>query len=306
MFPYQFILLAVTAAPIPGAAQSLELLEAALVDHARIVLADVARVPARLALVELGRAPRIGYVERIDRLRIEQAIRRVSNHGTLTWSGATSVAVRTKTQCIAAKALVDVAMAAAAAQFGGAGRDLTISLAAPVADVDVPAGRVTVVPGPVPARMQSGRATVWVGLVVDGEPYRSVPVRFAIAARQQVYVARMPLPVGAFAQARDFDLAEAEVDDANVVPTESLLPTFRIGRAIRAGQPLVRAAMLQSGQIMRGDQVRVRVEAGPIGIETSAVAMTDARPGEALKVRPAGARAVVAGRVSHSGYVVID
>jgi flagella basal body P-ring formation protein FlgA len=307
MFLRPILLLIAALLPIHGMAQSLELRQEALVDHARIVLSDVAGVPAGFASIELGRAPRIGYVERFSRMQIEQAIRRhVVIAGAPNWSGAPAVAVRTKTQGVSAQALVEVAMTAAAAQFGGVGRNLSLSLATPLSDVEVPVGRLQLRPRAVPANVRGGRAPVWVDLLVEGEFYRTVAVQLAIAARQQVYVARFRLEPGALAQAQDFAPADTDVAGADVVPADRPLLPFRVGRAIRAGQPLMPAAMLQTGQIMRGDRVRVRIDAGQIGIETAAVAMSDARPGEALNVRPAGGRDVVTGRVSQSGTVVIE
>ena len=56
----------------------------------------------------------------------------------------------------------------------------------------------------------------------------------------------------------------------------------------------------------RGDQVRVLVKAGQIGIETTAIALADAGPGQVLQVRPSGGKDAIAGRLDQTGTVTIE
>lgn len=292
---------------------SLELRRDALVEQARIVLGDVAVVPSAqphaeaLRAVALGQAPRVGYVERFSRAQLEQAIRRqVPNAGAIDWSGAAVVAVRTRAQSVPAQAMADVAIAAARARFYGAGRRVDVSLAVPLNDLEVPAGALEVRARPSQAKVQGGRLPLWLDLLVNGKVYRSVVAELAVSAQQQAYVARRALQPGELASAADFEVLEADVAGADALPADRTLPAFRVGRAVRAGEALSAGAMLESGKILRGDQVRVRVMSGQIGIETSAVAMADAAPGQALRVRPSGGTDIVTGRVNPSGVVIIE
>jgi flagella basal body P-ring formation protein FlgA len=229
----------------------------------------------------------------------------VADAGAVNWSGAAAVAVRTKTQSVSAQTLSDAAMSAVRAQFAANGRNVTVALSAPPADVELPVGQIAVRQrGRV--KVQAGRAPVWLDLLVENQVYRTVVVQVSVSARQQAYVALHAMATGALVGAQDFALTDTEVAGLDVVPADQLLMPFRVAHAIRAGETLTPAAMLASGKIMRGDEVRVLIQAGQIGIETAATAMNDAHPGEVIRVRRAGGSDIVSGRVSQSGAVIIE
>lgn len=301
------------ARPLGTADLSVELRAEALVDHARVALADVAVIhadgaqAAALGAIELGRAPRVGYVERFSRGQIEQAIRSTTpNAGAVSWSGATAVAVRTGAQTVAAQFMSQAAIEALRRHLAGMGGRTTISVETPPADVLVPVGQLELRPRALPARVQNGRAPVWIDLHVNGELYRSVVVRLAVSVHQQAYLARHEIDAGALVTSADFEIAEADVAGTDPLPAQQPLAPFRAARALRAGQPLTSAAMLAGGTILRGDQVRLTIRAGAIGIDTAGVAMDDAGPGQPVRVRPSGSQDIVTGRLGPSGAVIID
>jgi flagella basal body P-ring formation protein FlgA len=292
---------------------SVELRAEALVDHARIVLSDVAVLhadgaqEAALKAIDLGRAPRVGYVERFSRAQIEQAIRHTTaNAGAVNWSGAAAVAVRTEAQTVAAQTLSQAAVAALQQRLAGSGGRTTISVEAPPADVLVPAGQLELRPRALPAKPQNGRAPVWIDLHVNGELYRSVVVQLAVSVHRQAYLARHAIDAGNLVTAADFEIADADVPGTDALQAGQPLAPFRAARSLRTGQPLTSAAMLAGGTILRGDQVRLTVRAGAIGVDTAGVAMDDAGPGQAVRVRPSGSQDIVTGRLGPSGAVIID
>ncbi len=301
------------ARPPDGAGVSVELRAEVLLDHARIALADVAVIhadaaqAAPLAAIDLGSAPRVGYVERFSRAQVEQAIRRTTaNAGPIRWSGATAVAVRTEVQTVTAQALSDAAVSALRRHFGGVGGNTAISVDAPPADVLVPVGQVALRPRALPARPEHGRSPVWIDVLVNGAMYRSVVVQLAVSVRRQAYLARHDIEAGSLVTAADFELVEADVAGTDALAAQPPLAPFRAARALRAGQPLTGAAMLAGGTVLRGDPVRLTIHAGAIGIDTAGVAMDDARPGQQVRVRPSGSQDIVTGRLAPSGAVIID
>lgn len=295
---------------------SLELRADALVDHARIALADVAVIHAdgaqaalesELGSIVLGHAPRVGYVERLSRAQIEQAIRRATaKAGALRWSGADAVAARTATQTVDAQTLSDAAVAALEQHLAGMGGRATVSAEAAPADVLVPAGQLALRIRALPARPQHARVPVWIDLHVNGELYRSLVVQLAVTVHQQAYLARHAIDAGRFVTADDFDIAQADVAAADALPVQQSLAPFRAARPLRAGQPLTAAAMLAGGAVRRGDRFRLAVRTGSIGIDTAGIAMDDAGPGQPIRVRPSGGRDVVTGHLAPSGVVIID
>ncbi len=291
----------------------LELRHEALVVHQRITLADVVVVQAvngqaeQLGAVPLGRAPRVGQMERLSRVQIEHAIRRhVGMPAGLSWQGAAAVVVRTQVQVVAAQQVKDAALTAVTTQFAGNGAILAVDLATPLSDVEVPPGPVTLAARAVPPLREGGRLALWVDLFVNHELYRSVVVQLAVSVRRRAYVALYPLPPGTMALAQDFTVREIDVGPLEVINPAQPLAPFRVARAIRAGQALAAAARVAGGAVLRGDAVRLQSKTGQIGIETAAVALDDALPGQALRVRPAGGRDTVSARLGAAATVILE
>jgi flagella basal body P-ring formation protein FlgA len=294
------------------ASVTLELRANALVDHSHIALADVATVQGpgaeTLAQLELTQAPRVGYVERLTRAQIEQAIRRRAGatQGAFVWSGAQVATVRTQAQTIRADDLAAAAMAAVQREFAAEQREISLTLATPVVDVDVPSGAVTLRARPLQTPALANRVALWVDVLVDGALYRNVVVQLAASVQQPAFVALHPMEQGAWAGPQDFAVRQAAVTGVSAVSATVPLTRFRVVQPLKPGQVLGSAAQAVSGRILRGDQVKLLIKSGQIGIETSAVAMADAGPGQMLAVRPAGGNEVVSGRVTQSGSVTIE
>lgn len=319
MPPRSSLLIAAALLPLhawahAGAASPvLELRQDALVAHQRITLADVAVIHAgrgegaQLGAVPLGRAPRVGQIERLTRVQIEHAIRRhAGTPAGLSWQGATAVVVRTQAQLVPAQQIKDAAIAAVKSQFASTGATLSVDLPSPLSDVEVPVGVVTATARIAPPLRQGGRIALWVDLFVDDELYRSVVVQLAVSVRRAAYVALQTLAPGAMARAADFTVRETDVGAIEVVNPDRPFEPFRVARPIRAGQPLAVAALAAGSAVLRGDTVRLHIKAGQIGIETAAVALDDALPGQTLRVRPAGGRDPVSARLGAAATVVLE
>jgi flagella basal body P-ring formation protein FlgA len=315
--PFRFLILLGACALVPALAQTgaplaIELHSGALIDHPRIALADVALIRAGqttvqgLEQLELGPAPRVGYVERITRAQLEQAIHRHAGFGAIEWSGAASVAVRVQAQTVKAEQLAAAAVAAVRHEFGNSQARLEVTVTAPPADLDVPTGPLELRARRVGPANLAPRMPLWIDLVVNGAVYRSAVVQLAIAARQPAYVALHPMAPGAWAGQDDFAIAESNVAGIAAVPVGAPLAPFRLREPLKAGQLLAGSAVGAGNRVLRGDQVKLVITSGQIGIETSGVAMAEAGPGQLLAVRPLGGSNIVTGRLSQSGTVNIE
>lgn len=304
------------APTVPALASlALELRAEALVNHTRIALADLVVLPANpaaagsLGRIDAGRAPRAGYTERLSRAQLELLIRR---HGAaegvpITWSGAASVAVRLKTQTVKAQDLEAAATQAGHAEFADRYAGLDIAVAAPTADLEVPTG-----PWRLRARALKGlplapRVPLWLDVIVDGAVYRSILVPLLVTLRQPVYVARRSFERGAWSGVDDFEVRDENVAGVDALPVAPAgMRNWRLRQGIKAGQVLSRAVLSADGAVMRGDQVRLVVRSGPIGIETGATAMAEAVPGQLVAVRPSGATDIVTGRLGAATTVIVE
>lgn len=303
------LLPACSQASQPSAPLVIELRASALLDHARIALADVAVIPAdqaELAQVELGKAPRVGYVERLTRAQIEQMLRRQAGVSSVGWSGADSVAVRTQSQTVPATALAEAAVSAVRSQFLPAHPRLEVKVAVNPVSLEVPVGKVELRARLLGSAALTARMSQWIDLLVDGVVYRSAVVQLNVSALQKVYVARRALEQGAWVSADDFAVVDVNVAGVTPVAVGAPLQPFRLREKLKDGQLLVATAQLGGGKVLRGDQVKLVINSGQIGIETAAVAMAEAGPGQMLAVRPVGGSDIVTGRVGRSGAVTIE
>lgn len=311
MFKPALLLLLAVAVGAGAAPLALTLRADALVAHGRITLADVAGVPAQeaaLAGLELAAAPRVGYVERLSRAHIEQLLARRAGVTQVAWDGAASVAVRVRTQALAPDQLLAAARAAVQAEFAGRHAGLTAEPAAMPAPLELPLGAYRIVARPLSAQPLAARVAVWLDVEVDGAVYRSVVVPLKLSARQPVYVARRALAAGALVAPQDLDVRDMDIaalDGVPVKPQASLTPVC-LRQAVAPGQVLTEAALPRPGMIYKGDQVRLIMRSGAIGIEADAVALADAAPGQRVAVRSASSREAVTGRASAAGAVLID
>lgn len=319
---FRFLLLIGTCALLPAgvsatgtraqSAVALELHANAQIAKARIVLGDVAVIGARsadmarIAGLDLGNAPRVGYVERFTRAQIAQALRRQLGVEAIAWSGADSVAVRVQSHVVSPDALAAAAVDAVRKEFAAAHPGLDVRVAAQPAALEVPIGTLELRARRVNGTALAARMPQWVDVFVNGAVYRSAVVQLAVSQQRKVYVALRALEQGAWVGAGDFSVVDANVAGVATVPVGTAMQPFRLREPLREGQLLTNGVMLGGGTILRGDNVRLVIQSGQIGIETTGVAMADAAPGEKLAVRPDGASDIVSGRVGQAGTVIIE
>ncbi len=286
-------------------------------DHARIVLADVATVSGAdgdavqtLEHLEIGHAPRIAYVEKLSRAQLEQLIRRRAGPAAdgLAMDGATVVSLRTAAQAIAEDSVLKVAKDRLQQQFGGAYWRLDVEALATPEGLEVPVGAYQLRARPLGGTTLASRMTVWVDVIVDGLPYRSVLVPLHVQAMRHVYVARKPMRQGAELVPADLALELRDVVGLKGVPLgeADVQQGGKLQHALAEGQVLTLRDQAARGQVMRGDRVRLALAAGAVRVETMALADSDAAIGELVKVRPDNGSALVAARVVAPGIVEVE
>jgi flagella basal body P-ring formation protein FlgA len=306
------LLLAGSSAASAASQLALELRGAVLLEHPRLTLGEVVLLPAgadaALAGLELGAAPRVGYVERLSREQIALLLARRAGiePASIDWSGAASVALRTRSQAVAPEELAAAATQAVRAAFGGRFPDLAPTPAAAPATLELPLGEYRIMPRAPDSSRLAERIPVWLDVWIGGAVYRSVVVPVALRVPRQVYVARRDMAAGALAGPEDFEAREQNLAALAAMPAPAPGAPWRLRQRMRAGQVLDERQLARPGLVFRGDAVRVVVRAGAIAIEAQAVALADAAPGERLAVRAAASREAITGRVDPSGVIVMD
>lgn len=297
---------AALACPTLVAAAVLELREQVLIEQPRVQLADVAAITGdaagRLQALDLGSAPRVGYVQRWTRNELAELIRR-RGAGEVEWQGAQQVQLRTASRLVDAAAMLAEAGQAMQAAFGAGGPLQLAPLAQPV-EVEAPQD-AQLVARPLAGRPLAPRMDIWLDLVWHGTVYRSVRVALSVQAMRELYVARRDLASGEAVGAEDFVRRQADAAQLGDAAPLALPGKWRMRHALRAGQALAASQVLVAGAVRRGEQVQVLWQDGGLRIERAGTALADAAPGGRVTVRMEGG-AEVSGRVEQDGSVRVD
>lgn len=281
--------------------------------HGRYVtLADIAMVDtadARLkSLAEnlrVARAPQIGYVERLSRAELDQLIfpRLLSAGVRAQWSGAGAVKVQSVGRTVAAAPLVEAAKQYLLKELGTRLQSVAVDVAAPVADLELPAGELAFKPRTIDLKHVYPQLPVWVEVYVDGAAYRTVKVPFNVRGSQPVFAARRDLAEGSVVSAADFELKNEEVAALPHDPVSQFQGPVRLRKPLQAGQAATQAHLSQPGMVFRGDEVKLVVTHGSVVLETRAQAQQDAALGQALRVKAGNGMDAVTARVVAAGVV---
>jgi len=152
----------------------------------------------------------------------------------------------------------------------------------------------------------SSRTCVW---IEGGRSAGSVvPVWFAVKAYRPVLVsqhgrgARDPVDAG------DFAVEERDVAPLSGVPlaVNEDLSRLRARHVIGAGRVVLKDDVEDIPQVLRGQEVDVLVKHGAVEIETSAVALREARLGDAVMLQNPTSHLTYAGRVVGQGRAVVS
>lgn len=196
--------------------------------------------------------------------------------------------------------------AAAAALFAAQGGGLEARPVGPIDALAAPAGAIAL-----QARVPEGttlarRMVVNVDVVVDARHWRTLPVWFAVQAWRPVWVARAPLIPGQSAGAESFYAERREVTAFASPPllADRPLDGLRLRSAMTAGAVLTAAQVEPRPAVARNQSVDVRVNAGPVELQTVGMALGDARIGELVRVLNPMSNESYAARVVANGLVV--
>jgi flagella basal body P-ring formation protein FlgA len=134
----------------------------------------------------------------------------------------------------------------------------------------------------------------------------SVPVWFSVKAYRKVLVSQRNHAARDLVDTGDFTVEELDVAPLGNVPiaVDTDMARMRTRHLISAGRVVLKDDLEEIPQVLRGQEVTVEVKHGAVEIETSAVALREARLGEAVTLQNPtshmtyGARVVGQGRVA--------
>jgi flagella basal body P-ring formation protein FlgA len=147
----------------------------------------------------------------------------------------------------------------------------------------------------------SPRSCVWI------QASGSVPVWFSVKAYRKVLVSQRNRGARDSVEAGDFTIEERDVAPLGSVPLalDTDVARMRARHVISAGRVVLKEDLEEIPQVLRGQEVTVEVKHGAVEIETSAVALREARLGEAVTLQNPTSHMTYAARVVGQGRVAV-
>ena len=135
----------------------------------------------------------------------------------------------------------------------------------------------------------------------------SAPVWFSVKAFRKVLVSQRNRAARDSVDAADFTVEERDVAPLGSVPlpVDADMAGMRTRRVISAGHVVLKDDLEEIPQVLRGQEVTVEVKHGAVEIETSAVALREARTGEAVTLQNPTSHMTYAARVVGQGRVAV-
>lgn len=297
----------------------IELRDHASVSGGHIRLADIADIRGgdeivrrRLATLKIAPAPGLGTSKTLRREDVRLVVRRTLGANPPVIEGAQATKIERPVVEYEGAQFVEAARTYVLAQLGRERPDLSRIEVTPVGDfpaVRGPAGSLRISVRQLRTDLAIRRVSVWVDVEIDGSVYRSVPMWLAVNAYRPVVVARRAHRSKEPLTRQDFTIEEREVAALREMPlaVDAALAGKRARHALAAGSIIRPSDIEVQPSVLADQEIDVRVLAGPIAIETRAIAEQEGDAGEYIRVRnPASALTYRAEVVDRGKVLVTD
>jgi flagella basal body P-ring formation protein FlgA len=153
----------------------------------------------------------------------------------------------------------------------------------------------------------STRTCVWIKVDRDGRSAGSVPVWFSVKAYRPVLVSQRNRGARDSVDASDFAVEQRDVAALSSLPlpVDADVTRMRARHVITAGRIVLKQDLEEMPQVLRGQEVTVDVKHGAVEIETSAVALREARLGEPVTLQNPTSHMTYAARVVGQGRAAV-
>jgi flagella basal body P-ring formation protein FlgA len=151
------------------------------------------------------------------------------------------------------------------------------------------------------------RAQVPVGVRCGGARPWSIYLIVRIESQVPVLVARRALPRDAMPHIEDFTLETRRVAGLSTqfAGNAAAIDGRRLRRPLAAGEALAIDALAVAPVVHRGEQVTLLARAGAMEIRVAAIALSDGRPEEHIRVQNPASQRVIEGVVRAAGLVEV-
>ena len=251
-----------------------------------ISLGDIAQIEPQsdaLADIPLGHAPYAGHYRWISRSEVEEALRKWGGESKVRLLMEDKLLVRRQSQRVTAAQLEQAVRRHFEQQDSGAAFEVE-RIEAPSGLV-VPSGFLEIeIEAPSKMGLLSN-VSLKGNLMLDGRLQRSVWVRVALSARQEVVVALHDLPRGHRIRPQDVQLAQRRLEKLGSYfsRTEAVIGTV-LGRSLSAQEPIPARFVKRPLAVKRGDFVTVLARGASFLVSTTGKAKGSGAVGDRIAV----------------------
>lgn len=259
---------------------------------------DDAGRAAGLQQIRLGRVPAPGqsFVLNAEVLGARLAAAQIDLTG-ITWQIPSQFKVTALSQLIGDRQVIAEAEKYLKMRLNGA--DASIILMGQPPDIVVPPGDITY-NVELPYGLKYNSPTyVSVGIVVNGQPYTMVRLRFDINKFEQVAVTTRALGAGEILTADGVSLERRDIGRLSpgyFTDIDKILG-LTVKRQLGQGMVLTDSQLNKPILIKRGNTVSIVAKVGDIVIATSGIALENGSEHQFIKVRNANSKKIITGRV---------
>lgn len=273
----------------------IELMSAAKIKGPIVALGDISVLTAkdkeiadRLAAMKLSAAPRIGYVDTVNRNQIDSRIREAFGFQALrvSWAGAERVFVRSLGESFDFSVIKKDALAYLETYLRAENRRVRVAAAGKAQKILLPYGNVSFKPR-VNSSFISKRMCVWMDAYVDNTFYRAIPVWTDVEVWEPVYVAKHNISDKTTVTSDDFYTEQRDITDfsaGHFLVRDFDRPRLLV-RGMSEGGVLMAANVTDVPAVIGGRKVDIVVREGRVNLRIQGVATSDAEIGDKVRVK---------------------
>jgi flagella basal body P-ring formation protein FlgA len=254
------------------------------------IISDNIEIKDRLRGIPLGRIPRYGRIETVNRNEVRRQIEILTPDiaDSVVLSGSDNVVIQPLMNSIDHQAIVDAAQGVINDRLASSYTDFSASVVDDrINVVNLPSGTIRL-EGILANSTPKKRMCVWVNIFVDDQPYQRVPVWFRVSAHQKVLAAKRDLTLADTLSSSIFNetVIDITTNRGTPVDTSAMLEQYRLSKPVKSGHVLVENDIVATKDVDSNSLVRVVSVVGRVTIETSAIATQSGAIGERIAVRP--------------------
>lgn len=264
-----------------------------------------------LGQIRFGPAPSNGHSRTVTRAEIVQAIAASGRDvGLLQFEGAAEIVVQPVLAEVPRQDLLDAATASLQAVLAVEGGDVEYQVPTQLRTLQAPPGRRT---QELVARLRGEHtgpngATIDVEVIVDGTPYRKVPVTFTLVRYQQLVKTTGSIRAGTPLGPDNLTVSREPMAQATGLFLSSIdqVAGLIASRNLQQGQRLMLGDTALPAVVHKGDIVTVVLTQGRVKVTARAMANHDAPLGGRITLTNISSRSQLTGMVTAPGLVVVQ